>query len=155
VQPGGSTLIAHLNFFPVTATSFIIIQNAGTDAVVGTFAGLPEGATISTSRGNLRISYKGGDGNDVVLTAVVTIRTTNIIALFPRPGRPLHRPAIATPTPAPARHLPRSRKGHLDRHRGFRRGLRPTDHRRPWPHSVLTPAPLHASRTTHRKSDPD
>jgi LPXTG-motif cell wall-anchored protein len=42
----------------------IVIDNAGTDAVTGTFDGLPEGTEV----GGHRISYQGGDGNDVVLT---------------------------------------------------------------------------------------
>jgi len=47
---------------------FTIIQNDGSDAVVGTFAGLAEGATITQGGATFTISYKGGTGNDVVLT---------------------------------------------------------------------------------------
>lgn len=48
---------------------FVIISNDGTDAVTGTFTGLDEGATFKLDNGTvLGISYKGGDGNDVVLT---------------------------------------------------------------------------------------
>jgi hypothetical protein len=51
--------------------AFIVIDNDGTDPVSGTFAGLPEGGTITTTEGaRYRISYAGGDGNDVVLTRV-------------------------------------------------------------------------------------
>jgi hypothetical protein len=55
--------------------TFIIIANDGNDAVIGTFAGLPEGATILGGAGGMdyAISYSGGDGNDVVLTAVSAI----------------------------------------------------------------------------------
>jgi hypothetical protein len=51
---------------------FVIIANDGRDPVRGTFAGLPEGATLTApGGGKLRISYKGGPGdNDVVLTRV-------------------------------------------------------------------------------------
>ncbi|WP_238412018.1 autotransporter-associated beta strand repeat-containing protein [Saccharothrix deserti] len=42
----------------------VVIDNTGADAVTGTFDGLPEGAEI----GGHRISYRGGDGNDVELT---------------------------------------------------------------------------------------
>lgn len=46
-----------------------LIANDGTDAVVGTFDGLPEGATYTTASGQqFRISYAGGTGNDVTLT---------------------------------------------------------------------------------------
>jgi hypothetical protein len=48
-----------------------IINNDGTDPVVGTFSGLPEGSTINRRRGTkFRISYVGGTGNDVTLTRV-------------------------------------------------------------------------------------
>src|SRR5262249_34827358 len=40
----------------------------GTDAVVGTFAGLAQGATVLIGGRPFTISYTGGDGNDVVLT---------------------------------------------------------------------------------------
>jgi autotransporter-associated beta strand protein len=46
-----------------------IIRNDGTDPVSGTFAGLPEGAVVRVGSFVANISYKGGDGNDVTLTA--------------------------------------------------------------------------------------
>jgi autotransporter-associated beta strand protein len=49
-----------------------LIDNDGADPVAGTFAGLPEGATIvaaAEDAAEFTISYRGGDGNDVVLTA--------------------------------------------------------------------------------------
>jgi autotransporter-associated beta strand protein len=49
---------------------FTIVDNDETDPIQGTFADLPEGAVIRTAGGELRISYHGGDGNDIVLTAV-------------------------------------------------------------------------------------
>ena len=45
----------------------VIIDNDLTDAVVGTFAGLPQGAAVLLGGVTLTISYTGGDGNDVVL----------------------------------------------------------------------------------------
>ena len=54
---------------PVAGNVFTIIANDGADAVVGTFAGLAEGATITLNGVTLVISYVGGTGNDVVLTA--------------------------------------------------------------------------------------
>ena len=53
-------------------TTVTIIDNDGSDAVTGTFRGLPEGAGIVTDFRTLqvfRVSYVGGTGNDVVLTA--------------------------------------------------------------------------------------
>jgi hypothetical protein len=51
-------------------TSFTLINNDGTDAVVGTFKGLPEGATLTSGGMTFQISYVGGTGNDVVLTRI-------------------------------------------------------------------------------------
>jgi autotransporter-associated beta strand protein len=53
------------------ATSAVIIRNDGSDAVFGTFNGLPEGATFNSGTNVYRISYVGGDGNDVTLTRVL------------------------------------------------------------------------------------
>jgi autotransporter-associated beta strand protein len=50
------------------ADVIVLIANDGADAVVGTFAGLPEGATLVFNGRTLRISYVGGTGNDVVLS---------------------------------------------------------------------------------------
>jgi autotransporter-associated beta strand protein len=53
-----------------TNTTFVIIDNEGTDAVTGTFSGLPNNATFFQSGYNWRISYGGGTGNDVTLTTL-------------------------------------------------------------------------------------
>jgi autotransporter-associated beta strand protein len=50
-------------------TVLTIIDNDGPNPVAGTFAGLPEGASASADGQTFRISYAGGDGNDVTLTA--------------------------------------------------------------------------------------
>jgi autotransporter-associated beta strand protein len=54
---------------------YTLIDNDGTaDATIGTFAGFAEGATVGTFDGiALSISYKGGDGNDVTLSAVAGV----------------------------------------------------------------------------------
>lgn len=48
---------------------FIIIDNQTDEDVDGTFKDLPEGAEVKVGDAIFTISYKGGDGNDVVLTA--------------------------------------------------------------------------------------
>jgi hypothetical protein len=53
-----------------TNTTFVIIDNDGTDAVSGTFAGLPNNATFFQSGYTWRVSYVGGTGNDVTLTVL-------------------------------------------------------------------------------------
>lgn len=57
-------------FKPKAGSSYTIISNDGTDAVTGTFKDLAEGATFKTDGYVYKISYKGGDGNDVVLSVV-------------------------------------------------------------------------------------
>jgi hypothetical protein len=58
------------NGLPPAGTSFVIIDNDGVDAVVGTFSGLIQGATFSVAGVQFQISYTGGSGNDVVVTVV-------------------------------------------------------------------------------------
>ena len=48
---------------------FTLIQNNGEAAVIGIFAGLPEGAVIFVDGTEYVISYEGGSGNDVILTS--------------------------------------------------------------------------------------
>ena len=65
----GAALQAAMGFRGASNNQYMIIQNDGVDTVTGTFAGLPEGATVVANNGvHFTISYKGGTGNDVVLT---------------------------------------------------------------------------------------
>jgi hypothetical protein len=65
------TLEVHLTgFAPQAGQTFTIIANHGSAAVQGTFNGLAEGATFVAGGHRFRISYQGGAGNDVVLTAL-------------------------------------------------------------------------------------
>jgi hypothetical protein len=66
----GSTLAPTLNFTPATGSKFTIIDNDGADAVVGTFNGQAQGMTVHIGGRPFSISYTGGNGNDVVLTAI-------------------------------------------------------------------------------------
>lgn len=70
VTLGSSTLdvVLYNGFQPTNGQTFTIINNDAADAVVGTFAGLVEGASFTDEGVTYRISYVGGDGNDVVLT---------------------------------------------------------------------------------------
>lgn len=66
------------NYAPKAGDAYTIIANDGTDAVNGTFKDLPEGATFKTEDGGVyKISYKGGDGNDVVVTVVTAPKVPN------------------------------------------------------------------------------
>lgn len=71
VSLGNATLSLRLGFAPSAGDQFVIIQNDGADAVTGTFQGLSEGALLTSAGQTFAITYQGGDGNDVVLTAVV------------------------------------------------------------------------------------
>ncbi|MFM8496009.1 MAG: beta strand repeat-containing protein, partial [Planctomycetia bacterium] len=72
-------------------TILTLIDNQGSSPVSGTFAGLPEGATIADSRGVFKISYVGGDGNDVTLEAiagdiVVSVVDNRVVITLPSTG---------------------------------------------------------------------
>jgi hypothetical protein len=47
---------------------YMLIANDGSDAVSGTFTGLSEGSLLVSGIYAFKVSYRGGDGNDVVLT---------------------------------------------------------------------------------------
>jgi hypothetical protein len=70
VTLGNGTLeaIRYDGFFPTVGAKYTIIDNDGSDAVSGTFMDLPEGATFTSDGVIYQITYKGGSGNDVVLT---------------------------------------------------------------------------------------
>ncbi|REK19327.1 MAG: hypothetical protein DWQ37_01375, partial [Planctomycetota bacterium] len=71
VNLGGATFEGSLSsgFVPTLGQQFTIVDNDGADPVSGTFAGLPEGAGVIIDGQGFTVSYVGGDGNDVVLTA--------------------------------------------------------------------------------------
>ncbi len=58
-------------FRPAIGDSFTILRNDGTDPINGTFLNAPEnsifGGALNTA---FRITYQGGDGNDIVITRV-------------------------------------------------------------------------------------
>ena len=76
---GGSLSASFASFTPSVGQTFTLIDNQGTAPIAGTLtnlsggAPLPEGTTVqSFSGGNVvvRISYTGGDGNDLVYNVV-------------------------------------------------------------------------------------
>lgn len=69
VNLDGSLQVRHVNgFVPTVGDSFTVIDNRGGDPIAGTFAGLPEGATLWAGVYGFTVSYVGGTGNDLVLT---------------------------------------------------------------------------------------
>jgi len=83
VNLAGANLVLSGSLTPANGQTFTIINNSGTQPVSGTFNGLPEGAIIPNFLGSsliATISYKGGDGNDVVLTVVQQVATTTTVS---------------------------------------------------------------------------
>ena len=76
----GGTLQVNLNYTPAATDAFWIINNDLTDAVNGTFNGLPQGSTVFTSGGTPWVIYYNADystlnstpgaGNDVVIAPI-------------------------------------------------------------------------------------
>ncbi|MBT3374776.1 MAG: hypothetical protein HN406_04215, partial [Lentisphaerae bacterium] len=69
VSLGNATLSGTLGFAPTPGDKFRIIDNDGGDSVSGQFSGMAEGAIITIGGVEFSITYKGGTGNDVELTA--------------------------------------------------------------------------------------
>ena len=66
-SPLAGTLLVSSVYTPTHGDTFTIIDNDGTDPVVGTFTGLAEGAYFTVGIDTYKISYAGGtDNNDVV-----------------------------------------------------------------------------------------
>jgi len=49
---------------------YVVLSNTAATPISGTFANLPEGATITVGSNHLQATYAGGDGNDLQLTVV-------------------------------------------------------------------------------------
>lgn len=69
VQLAGSLKVTSLPTAPVGG-KIVLIHETGTEAVSGTFTGLPQGANLLVDGRQYTIDYSGGSGHDVVLTAV-------------------------------------------------------------------------------------
>jgi len=88
VALGDAALQLAFGFTPDIGTSLTLIENKTASAVGGAFRNLPEGATLTAGSSDFTISYKGGDGNDVVLTRITSA-----------PPAPTPSPTPPTPTP--------------------------------------------------------
>jgi hypothetical protein len=104
-------LNVNLGFTPANGTTFVIIDNDGTDGVSGIFVmranptanfgtPLPEGTTFEAGGQTFQISYAGGTGNDVVLTAVPDETPTSINASASASGNTVTVNASVTPSGA-------------------------------------------------------
>lgn len=109
VNLGGATLTFDTTGFTnAGGERFTLIDNDGTDAVVGTFAGLAEGATVDVAGTSFRISYVGGTGNDVVLTSTVAAPAPPAPAPAPPPppSAPPESVVVASPAGGPLQGTP-------------------------------------------------
>ena len=72
VNLGQATLVIDAGYEPTTNDTFMVLEKVSAGAVVGTFANLPEGAVLAVGPRQFRVTYQGGNGNDVVLQRVDT-----------------------------------------------------------------------------------
>jgi fibronectin-binding autotransporter adhesin len=70
VRLNNATLLPNVVNDPGEGEDLTIIDNDGTDAIIGTFNGLAEGATFGADGRLFTITYVGGTGNDVVITQI-------------------------------------------------------------------------------------
>jgi autotransporter-associated beta strand protein len=68
VNLGGAPLGPVISVAPTVGTILTVVQKNSVGPIVGTFKNLPEGATLVANNQTFRISYVGGNGNDVTLT---------------------------------------------------------------------------------------
>jgi hypothetical protein len=80
-------------------TVYKVVDNTSTKPVTGTFANLPEGAMIAN---RYKISYTGGDGNDVTLTDFGLVPSNvswTLSPVYPQTGTPIDFTATVTAYP--------------------------------------------------------
>jgi autotransporter-associated beta strand protein len=70
----GGALMVNLANIP-GGQAVTLIQNTGATRVSGIFSSKPEGSYVTSPSQTLRLSYLGGDGNDVTLTALTALET--------------------------------------------------------------------------------
>ena len=67
----GSNLVVTVGTTLSVGQTFTILSKVAGGAITGTFAGIPQGGTVVGSNGTVfSVNYTGGDGNDIVLTAM-------------------------------------------------------------------------------------
>ncbi len=73
---GTLTPILFESYKPKVGEKYVIISNDGADAVSGTFNDVAEGGTVTANGYSYKVSYVGGDGNDVELTVLAAAPAT-------------------------------------------------------------------------------
>ncbi|MEV3913647.1 autotransporter [Streptomyces canus] len=80
---GPVRLAGELDFSAVgthPARRITVLDNTGTSRTTGAFKGLKEGTRLKLADATYRITYRGGDGNDVALTAVTASASPGVRA---------------------------------------------------------------------------
>ncbi len=86
VNLAGVPLVASFTggFMPTVGAEFVVVSNDGADAVSGTFADLAQDDLLLITGQLVRVSYVGGDGNDVTLTVLQNVFPPyNHVAIYP------------------------------------------------------------------------
>jgi hypothetical protein len=83
----GATLntVLYNGFKPTAGQKYVLVSNDGTDAITGTFTNAAQGATITVGAYQFSVSYTGGDGNDLELTALGTAPNTGFALIKNNP----------------------------------------------------------------------
>ncbi|MEZ4870007.1 MAG: DUF4347 domain-containing protein [Caldilineaceae bacterium] len=80
INLNNATLAIVLGYTPATGDQFVLIDNVDAGSTVsGLFNGLAEGAIFTIGATPFKISYTGGDGNDVVLTALIAAKVNGTL----------------------------------------------------------------------------
>jgi autotransporter-associated beta strand protein len=101
IDLGSATLhlVIGVGTSPAAGDVLEIIDNQTASPILGTFAGLDEGAVITAGGSSFVISYVGGDGNDVTLSVVVPTTTVVTSSLNPTAfGQAVTFTATVTPS---------------------------------------------------------
>lgn len=85
VNLNNTRLLFTVGFAPTTNDAFVVVDKTTPGPVVGTFQNAPEGAILGSGFHKYRISYMGGDGNDVVLRRV-EVPASQLTGIQPQGG---------------------------------------------------------------------
>jgi hypothetical protein len=75
----GGPLHVSLGYTPALGDTFRVLDNTGTNPVVGNFQGWLEGTLVAINGTNFLITYRGGTGNDVTLTRTDSVNTLSAV----------------------------------------------------------------------------
>jgi alpha-tubulin suppressor-like RCC1 family protein len=82
------TLNPTLGYAPGLGDLLTLVNNTGSSAIIGTLPGIPQDGFLVMTFGGVsygfQVNYTGGDGNDIVLTHVVTPQTITFTQVNPK-----------------------------------------------------------------------